>query len=112
MFKHWSEYRTFLFHYVIQLLDNYPDLNNQTNLLFSSILYFVNSSQETPTGRKKIIPVGSDFEGSPSPETPSSPVTPSPAKNNNTINEDDEDSSKKKSKFGLKWKSKLLTNPS
>ena len=86
--------------------------HQETRDYFRSPLYFVNSCQETPTGRKKIIPVGSDFEGSPSPETPSSPVTPSPAKNNNTINEDDEDSSKKKSKFGLKWKSKLLTNPS
>jgi hypothetical protein len=45
--------------------------------------------------------VGSDFESSPSPETPGSPVTPSPAKN-----EDEEDSQKKKAKFGLKWKSK------
>ena len=26
--------------------------------------------QETPSGRKKIIPVGSDFESSPSPESP------------------------------------------
>ena len=61
--------------------------------------------QETPSGgRKKIIPVGSDFESSPSPETPGSPVTPSPAKG--TSHEEEEDSQKKKSKFGLKWKSK------
>jgi hypothetical protein len=70
-------------------------------------IYYLGSPfcyQETPSGgRKKIIPVGSDFESSPSPETPGSPVTPSPAKN-----EDEEDSQKKKAKFGLKWKSKSI----
>lgn len=30
--------------------------------------------KETPQGRKKIIPVNSDFETSPSPESPTSPV--------------------------------------
>ncbi len=67
--------------------------------------FFRFALKETPSGgRKKIIPVGSDFEGSPSPETPSSPVTPSPAK----IEEED-DTQKKKGKFGLKWKSKSNT---
>ena len=60
--------------------------------------------KETPNGqKKKIIPVGSDFEGSPSPEFPSSPAE-SPKNEANHMTEDD-----KKNKKGLnfKWKSSV-----
>ena len=60
--------------------------------------------KETPNGqKKKIIPVGSDFEGSPSPEFPSSPAE-SPKNETNHMTEDD-----KKNKKGLnfKWKSSV-----
>ena len=57
--------------------------------------------KETPNGhKKKIIPVGSDFEGSPSPEFPSSPSeTPK------MVSELEEN--KKNKKMNFKWKSSV-----
>jgi len=57
--------------------------------------------EETPNGhKKKIIPVGSDFEGSPSPEFPSSPSeTPK------MVSELEEN--KKNKKMNFKWKSSV-----
>ena len=82
--------------------------------------------QETPSGRKKIIPVGSDFESSPSPESPrgsanmgadtttSSSTAPSPFKKSPTKSllggsaaqsfEAEDDVEKKRKSIGLKLK--------
>jgi len=62
--------------------------------------------EETPNGqKKKIIPVGSDFEGSPSPEFPSSP-TESPKNETNFLSTDEEKKNKNKS-LNFKWKSSV-----
>ena len=82
--------------------------------------------QETPSGRKKIIPVGSDFDSSPSPESPrgsanttadttaTSPAAPSPFKKSPTKSllggkdqsfEVEDDVDKKRKSIGLKLKS-------
>ena len=66
--------------------------------------------QETPNGqKKKIIPVGSDFEGSPSPEFPSSP-TESPKNETNFLSTDEEKKNKNKS-LNFKWKSSVSKYP-
>ena len=64
-------------------------------------LSFLKLLKETPNGhKKKIIPVGSDFEGSPSPEFPSSPSeTPK------MVSELEEN--KKNKKMNFKWKSSV-----
>lgn len=63
--------------------------------------------QETPNGhKKKIIPVGSDFEGSPSPEFPSSPVA-SPKTESATMDEGEDKAHKSKNKLNFKWKSSV-----
>ena len=63
---------------------------------------FASFSKETPNGhKKKIIPVGSDFEGSPSPDFPSSPSeTPKMP-----VMELEEN--KKNKKMNFKWKSSV-----
>ena len=73
--------------------------------LFICASKFISFPQETPNGqKKKIIPVGSDFEeGSPSPEFPSSPVD-SP-KIGDSILEDEKNQRNKK--MNLKWKSSV-----
>jgi len=78
--------------------------------------------EETPNGqKKKIIPVGSDFEGSPSPEFPSSPaiinrqrnrsrscvVADSPKIESNHGGETEDKKSKKSLNFHNKWKSSV-----
>ena len=81
--------------------------------------------QETPSGRKKIIPVGSDFDSSPSPESPrgsantsadtaaaSPAAAPSPFKKSPTKSllgkdqsfEAEDDVDKKRKSIGLKLK--------
>ena len=75
--------------------------------------------QETPSGRKKIIPVGSDFDSSPSPESPrgsanntSAETAPSPFKKSPTKSllskdqsfEAEDDVDKKRKSIGLKLK--------
>ncbi|XP_059090359.1 rab11 family-interacting protein 1-like isoform X3 [Tigriopus californicus] len=46
--------------------------------------------QETPSGRKKIIPVGSDFESSPSPESPRSTFeTPNVSRNSSSVSKNE-----------------------
>merc|ERR1719510_429852 len=62
--------------------------------------------EETPNGqKKKIIPVGSDFEGSPSPEFPSSPAESPKIEPNHGETEDKK--SKKSLNFHNKWKSSV-----
>merc|ERR1719412_99465 len=86
--------------------------------------------EETPSGRKKIIPVGSDFDSSPSPESPrgsantsadttaTSPAAPSPFKKSPTKSllskdqsfEAEDDVDKKRKSIGLKLKTSYSFN--
>ncbi|XP_040565696.1 uncharacterized protein Rip11 isoform X1 [Lepeophtheirus salmonis] len=88
--------------YIGRWKDHTKEQKRNKNILSNAIEIW-KAPEKTPSGRKKIIPVPSDFESSTSPDSPSSPIDYSSGKPSKGGVENEEfEEKKKKSSSGLK----------